>query len=332
MKFKRAVLTKPEHMELVEVEEEPGEGQVMLKIASCGMCNWELGFWKGELNYQGYPHKLGHEFAGTVVKTGPGCRRLKAGDKVSVLDRGFGGFAEYRVTPESKCVKLAENIDPRYAMGEPQKCIITVLRAAAPEAGDYGIVQGCGPMGMWCVMALAGRSLAGLIAVDVDESKLEFAKKYGATHTINSKIENVTERVKEITGGHMADFVIEGTGIPALLNRAQDYLKTGRGARLILMSSHHDPCKEFDFRKAIERGSQIIAAHPPYSEDEFDDFRRAIALINNGTFDNRALVTHEFKLSNIQTAFETLADKPEGFMKAIVVPDDEGMNEEGKIK
>lgn len=323
MKFKRAVLTKPGHMEITEVDEEPGEGQVMLKIASCGMCNWELGFWNGELNYQGYPHKLGHEFAGTVIQTGPGCKTLKAGDKVSVLDRGFGGFAQYRVTPENKCIRLAENIEPKYAMGEPQKCIITVLRAAAPEAGDYGVVQGCGPMGMWCVMALAGRLLAGLITIDVDDARLELAKKYGATHTINSKIENVPEKLKEITGGHMADFVIEGTGIPALLNSAQDYLKAGRGSRLILMSSHHDPCRDFDFRKAIDRGTQIIAAHPPFSCDEFDDFCRAVELINNGTFDNRALVTHEFRLSEIQTAFETLAQKPEGFMKAIVVPDEE---------
>lgn len=323
MKFKRAVLTKPGLMEIVEADEEPGEGQVMLKIASCGMCNWELGFWNGELNYQGYPHKLGHEFAGTVVQTGPGCKTLKVGDKVSVLDRGFGGFAQYRVTPESKCVRLAENIEPKYAMGEPQKCIITVLRAAAPEAGDYGVVQGCGPMGMWCVMALAGRLLAGLIIIDVDDARLELAKKYGATHTINSKTENVPEKLKKITGGHMADFVIEGTGIPALLNSAQDYLKAGRGSRLILMSSHHDPCRDFDFRKAIDRGTQIIAAHPPFSCDEFDDFCRAVELINNGTFDNRALVTHEFRLSEIQTAFETLAQKPEGFMKAIVVPDEE---------
>lgn len=321
MKFKRAVLTKPGEMKIVEVDEEPGEGQVLIEIASCGMCNWELGFWQGELNYQGYPHKLGHEFAGTVAKVGPGCTRYKVGDKVTALDRGFGGFAEYRVTAESKCLPLAEHVDPRYAMGEPQKCILTVLRAAAPEAGDYGVVQGCGPMGMWCIMALAGKTLAGLIAVDVDDAKLELARKYGATYTINSRTEDAAAKIVEITEGRGADFVIEGTGIPQLLDKAQDYLKTGRGARLLLMSSHHDACPSFDFRKTIAKGAQIIAAHPPYSSDEYEDFRRAVALINNGTFDNRALVSHEFPLSQIQTAFETLEHKPAGFMKAIVIPD-----------
>ena len=147
------------------------------------------------------------------------------------------------------------------------------------------------------------------------------AKGFGATATINSKNENVVERIREITGGHMADFVIEGTGIPALLNAAQDYLKVGRDSRLVLMSSHHDVCKEFDFRKAIDRGLKILVAHPPMSESELEDFRRAVVYINNGTFQNKPLITHEFKLSEIQTAFETLEHKPAGFMKGIVVPD-----------
>lgn len=243
------------------------------------------------------------------------------GDKISAVARGFGGFAEYRATPEACCEKLADNIDPKYALGEPQKCILTVLRATAPQAADYGVVLGCGPMGMWCIQALAGNYLAGLIAIDVDDAKLKMAKGFGATATINSKNENVVERIREITGGHMADFVIEGTGIPVLLNAAQDYLKVGRDSRLVLMSSHHDVCKEFDFRKAIDRGLKILVAHPPMSESELEDFRRAVVYINNGTFQNKPLITHEFKLSEIQTAFETLEHKPAGFMKGIVVPD-----------
>lgn len=57
-----------------------------------------------------------------------------------------------------------------------------------PQAADYGVVLGCGPMGMWCIQALAGNYLAGLIAIDVDDAKLEMAKGFGATATINSKM------------------------------------------------------------------------------------------------------------------------------------------------
>jgi len=319
MKFTRACLVEPRKFGFFEVDEEPGAGQVLIKIAGCGMCNWELNFWDGHLNFQGYPHKLGHEFAGAVAAIGPDCKNLRVGDKVSAVDRGFGGFAQYRVTNEAACEKLADHIDPKYAMGEPQKCIITVLRATEPEAGDYGVVLGAGPMGMWCIQGLSGHLLSGLIAVDVDDSRLEMARSFGASHVINSAKEDVVARIQEITSGRMADFVIEGTGIPSLLDSAQDYLKSGRG-RLILMSSHHEAC-QFDFRKAVDRGLEFRVAHPPYSRDERDDFRRAVCFINNGTFINEPLVSHKFKLSEIQTAFETMEHKPRNFMKGLVVPD-----------
>lgn len=319
MKFTRACLVEPRKFGFFEVDEEPGAGQVLIKIAGCGMCNWELNFWDGHLNFQGYPHKLGHEFAGVVAAIGPDCKNLRVGDKVSAVDRGFGGFAQYRVTNEAACEKLADHIDPKYAMGEPQKCIITVLRATEPEAGDYGVVLGAGPMGMWCIQGLSGHLLSGLIAVDVDDSRLEMARSFGASHVINSAKEDVVARIREITSGRMADFVIEGTGIPSLLDSAQDYLKAGRG-RLILMSSHHEAC-QFDFRKAVDRGLEFRVAHPPYSRDERDDFRRAVSFINNGTFINEPLVSHKFKLSEIQTAFETMEHKPRNFMKGLVVPD-----------
>ena len=320
MIFRRAMLTKPREFRIFEVNEEPGHKQVLIKIASCGLCNWELNFFDGNLCFMGYPHKLGHEFAGTVAAVGEGCTKLKLGDYVSAVDRGFGGFAEFRVTNEDVCEKLNNDIDPKYAMGEPQKCVLTVLRAAAPEAGDFGVVLGCGPMGLWCLQALSGNMLGALIAVDINDNSLTLAKSFGATHIINGRSCDVAEHIKEITGGHMADFLIEGTGLPAALNTAQDFMKFGRGSRLLLMSSHHESSSNFDFRKAVDRGLTVIAAHPPYSQCEPDDFRRAVVFINNGTFKNKELVTHEYALDDIQEAFEALENKPEGFIKGIVVP------------
>ena len=74
MKYTRACLVAPRKFGFFEVDEEPGEGQVLLKIASCGLCNWELNFWDGNMKIGEYPMKLGHEFAGEVVKLGPGVK------------------------------------------------------------------------------------------------------------------------------------------------------------------------------------------------------------------------------------------------------------------
>ncbi len=317
MKFRRAMLEKPYVIKIYEVDEEPQAGEILIKVAGCGMCNWELEFWHGRLVW-GYPQKLGHEYSGVVVKVGEGCKKFKVGDKVSSL-AGVGGFAEYVVANESFCELLEDSVDDKYSMGEPQKCIITVLDAAKAQPGDYGVVQGCGPMGLWCVQGLAGKYMGAVIAVDIDDKKLEMAKRFGATHTLNSKKVDVEEEIRKITKGHMADFVIEGTGVSALLNKAQDYMKCGGRGRLILMSTHPAPA-EFDFRKAIDKGLTIIAAHPKYSANEFDDFRRAVAYINNGTFQTKELVSHEFMLDQMQEAFETLANKPANYIKGLVVP------------
>lgn len=318
MKFKKALLMAPHKIEVVEVDEEPNPDEVLVKVAGCGMCNWELNFWHGDLVW-GYPQALGHEYSGEVVKVGEKCTKIKVGDKVCCLNN-MGGFAEYVRVWEGNCIKFSKDVDTKYAMGEPQKCIITVMDAADPQPGDYGVIQGCGPMGLWCVQGLSGHYLNGLIAVDIDDEKLALAKKFGATHTVNSKTENAVEKIREITGGHMADFVIDGTGVPALLDSAQDMVKFGQRGKLVMMSTHHGPAPSFDFRKAVDRGLTIIAAHPQYSRNEMDDFRRAVKFIENGTFQNKELVTHEFTLENIQEAFETLANKPAGFKKAIVVP------------
>jgi len=260
---------------------------------------------------------LGHEWAGIVVQTGKNAKKFAIGD--TVTGYGSGGFADYMAVFENDCYKLSNNVDPKYALGEPLKCIVTVIRAAAPEAGDYGVVLGCGPMGLWCTQVLANNLLGALIAVDIDDGKLALARRFGATHTINSKKENVKQRIADITNGNMADFLIEGTGIPALISTSVSYMKTERG-RLIIMSSHKDTAREFDFREAIDKGIEIRVAHPSYSLNQYDDMRRAVQLINNGIFKVEETISHIFKLEEIQTAFETLDNKPKDYIKGIVTP------------
>lgn len=321
MKTKQAFLIQPKKFEIKEIDITPQPNQILVKVAACGLCSWELNHWKGIIG--SYPRTLGHEWAGEVVDIGANAKKFNKGDFVTMFPywgMKHYGFSEYAVVDEQYCLKLAKDIDLKYAIGEPLKCVVTVLRSSPSEAGDNGVISGCGPMGLWCIQGLSGNLLSSLIAVDIDERKLKLAKDFGATHIINAKEEDARERIKEITDGHMADFVIDGTGIPSMLNAGVSYLKdTGRG-RLIIMSSHETTCKEFDFREAMSRSVQIIVAQHTYSQNEFDDFRRAVALINNGIFKVKQIVSHEFPLEKIQEAFEILEQKPASYIKGIVVP------------
>ena len=118
-------------------------------------------------------------------------------------------FSEYMLCTKGSYFKLAPHVDPQIALGEPLKCVVTVLRAAAPEAGDAGVVVGCRPMGIWAIQGLAGNLLSSLIAVDIDNKKLELAKKYGATHVINPREQDAVKIISQITNGKIEDFVIQ---------------------------------------------------------------------------------------------------------------------------
>jgi threonine dehydrogenase-like Zn-dependent dehydrogenase len=196
MHTRQAVLIAPKRFELREAELTPGPGQLLLKVAVCGLCNWEQNHWLGQLGT--CPQTLGHEWAGTVAEIGPGVTGFSVGDPVTGLPDSLSAFADYLVVGASNCFKLGTGIAPAQALGEPLKCIVTVLRAAAPEAGDVGVVLGCGPMGLWCLQALAGRLPAALVAVDVSPAKLELARRFGATHTVNPRAEDAVARIPRI--------------------------------------------------------------------------------------------------------------------------------------
>lgn len=304
--------------ELWEDDVTPKPDEVLIKVAVCGLCNWELNHWKGILGE--CPQPLGHEWSGTIVELGKDAEGFKTGDAITGLAGSLTGFSDYMAVNSKSCFKVSPDIKLEHALGEPLKCVVTVLRAAAPEEGDAGVVMGCGAMGLWCIQGLSGNLLSALIAVDVDDKKLDLAKRYGATHTVNPKKENMKAAIERITGGSMADFVIEGTGNPSVLNDSVSCLKSSGRGRLLVMSSHEAVCREFDFREAIGRSIDIRFPHPGYSFNQVEDLRRAVLNINRGIFKMDKIITHEFSLANIQEAFETFEKKPEGYIKGVVIP------------
>jgi threonine dehydrogenase-like Zn-dependent dehydrogenase len=304
-------------MEIREVEVAPGPGEIMVKVAVCGLCNWELNHWHGILGTP--PQPLGHEWAGEVVALGEGIEDIALGAQVTGFATGQIGFSDYLTSPQGSYFQLAPTVNPTDALGEPLACVTNVLRATEPQAGDFGVILGCGPMGLWCTQVLSGHLLAGLIAVDTQDWRLDLARKFGATHTINPKTEDAEARLAEITGGHSADFVIEGTGVPAVIAQAASYLRRGQG-RLSIMSSHEEGGPAFDWRPIIGKGIQIRGTHPAWAPSMQEELRRAVLLLNQGVFQMEGVITHRFPLADAQEAMEALENKPEGFLKGVIVP------------
>jgi threonine dehydrogenase-like Zn-dependent dehydrogenase len=317
MKTAIAYLIAPHVFELREEKAAAGPNEVLIQVEACGLCPWELNHWRGSLGT--CPQSLGHEAGGTIVETGPGVVGLRTGDRVTGLTNGLNGFAEYARLRADHCFSLVSNVPVGHALGEPLKCVVTVLRAAAIEMGDTAVVLGCGAMGLCCIQALHAPFLRDLVAIDVDETRLKMAMDFGATRTIDPKSMDVIEELSRYSSGRMADVVIEGTGRPDQLDLAIRCARKGRG-RVVLMSSHEGPAGSFDFRPAVDRAIELRVAHPAYSLNEADDLRRAVDLLNRRVFNWDRLVTHRFRLAEIQQAFESLETRPLGYIKGVVVP------------
>ncbi|KOV74397.1 alcohol dehydrogenase, partial [Streptomyces sp. NRRL WC-3618] len=250
----RAVVARgkgaPVSLETILVPD-PGPGEALVQIQACGVCHTDLHYREGGIN-DDFPFLLGHEAAGVVESVGAGVTDVAPGDFVILNWRavcgncraclrgrpwycfnthnaelspalGIGAFAEKTLVAAGQCTK----VDPAAsaAVAGLLGCGVMAGIGAAINTGNVGrgdtvAVIGCGGVGD---AAVVGSNLAGaakIIAVDIDDKKLATARELGATHTVNSKDTDAVEAIRELTGGHGADVVIEAVGRPETYKQA----------------------------------------------------------------------------------------------------------------
>ncbi len=140
-----AVLSAPRRLELVEEPvPEPAPGELLLRVAGCGVCASELDMWVGDAGIS-YPRFPGHEVSGTVERVGAGVSEFVPGDPVAawVTERGF---AEYVTVREEHCFPAA-GVPLELALAEPLACAVNAVELAAPALGDDVVIIGAGFMG-----------------------------------------------------------------------------------------------------------------------------------------------------------------------------------------
>ena len=309
-----AVIRESRSAELVEVPApEPGAGEVRLRLEGSGVCGSDLAVWTGRpwFEYPRPPGAPGHEGWGVVDAIGEGVEGLSEGDRVAGLS--YNAYADYDLARAEDLVALPEGVDcfPGEALG----CAVNVVRRSDIEAGDTVAVVGAGFLG--CVIGqLAADAGARVIAISRRRSALETGRAMGAAETIALE-EPVLERIEELTDGELCDVVVEAAGVQATLDLAGPLTKT-RG-RLVIAGFHQDGSRSVDMQLWNWRGLDVVNAHERDPRVYVEGIREAARAVADGRLDPSPLYTHRFGLDQVGRALETAVERPEGFMKALVI-------------
>lgn len=296
-----------------------------------------------------FPNILGHEFSGRVVEVGKDVKTLRVGDLVTaeeiqwcglcdacrqglvnhctnMEELGFttpGAMAEYIPVKAKYCWKLdeiAERIgeDEALTLGamvEPTGVSYHAMfnRLSTWKPGFYAVVFGGGPIGLAAIALARAAGASQIIAFDVSPSRLETAKKLGATSALNPTGLELNEVILELTRGHGADFVIEAAGAPG---HTLSPLTKGFavGATIVHIGRSEKPTslglEHFQVRGVQLAGSLGHAGH--------GTFPNVIRLMASGRLDMRPMVSAKMSLDKAKEAFKRLQKREDA--KIILQP------------
>jgi S-(hydroxymethyl)glutathione dehydrogenase/alcohol dehydrogenase len=331
MKFRAAILeTLNAPLVVDEVESLPLEaGQVLVKIGRSGICGAQLNEIAGTKGPDKFlPHLLGHEGGGVVIETGPGVTSVKPGDHVVLHWRKGVGihaqtakyrwgsrmvnsgwvttFSEYSVVSENRVTPIPKDVP--FEIAALMGCAVTtalglINNLAKLKIGQSIAIFGCGGVGLNVVQAAALVSAYPVIAIDIYDHKLEMAKQFGATHTINSTKTDVCVEVRNIAGPRGVDVAVENTGIVEVIETA--YELTGPKGRTILVGvPKHD--HDITIHSLPLHFGKVLTGCEGGDTDPTVDIPRYIRLYQSGKLPLEQVITHRFPLEEINTALDMI--------------------------
>jgi threonine dehydrogenase-like Zn-dependent dehydrogenase len=315
--MRAARLAAPGDISLDEVAlPEPGPGQVRIRLEGCGVCASNLTPWGGAewMTYPTDPGALGHEGWGVVDAVGEGVTEFAVGDRVAALS--YNAYAEYDLADASATVKLPASLDGQPFPGEPLGCAMNIFRRSDIQPGQTVAIVGIGFLGA-LLTRLAKDAGARVIAISRRPFSLDIAREMGADETIAMDDHwAIIERVKQLTGGVLADRVIEAVGKQWPLDLAAEITKE-RG-RLIIAGYHQDGPRQVNMQMWNWRGLDVINAHERDPAVYIEGIRMAVDAVASGRLDPTPLYTHTYPLEQLDQALNDTRDRPDGFLKALV--------------
>ena len=316
--MRAAILSAPGQIDLADAPlPEPAAGEVRLRLEGCGVCASNLEPWQG-LEWMTYPGEaggLGHEGWGVVDALGDGVEGLAPGDRVAALSTR--SFADYDVAAADMVAKLPAALDGHPFPGEPLGCAFNIFRRSDVQPGQTVAIVGIGFLGA-VLTRLCTAAGARVIAISRRQESLDLARHYGAAETIAMHDHyEIIDRVKALTGEAMCERVIEAVGKQWPLDLAGELVAFG--GRLVIAGYHQDGPRQVSMQMWNWKGIDVANAHERDPAVQMRGLREAIEWVADGRLDPTPLYSHLYPLERLGEALDATRDKPQGFVKALVM-------------
>jgi len=310
---------------------EPGPGEVLVRIKSCGFCATDYKAIKGIRRNVTFPLIPGHEPAGIIAAVGPFVTNVKEGDEVLLSPSGYcglcrncrlglthycerayttggdgaecrpGSFAEYTVTGANAVYhKPAELSFDAACQGEPVSGAWKgLIHYSQMRLGDDVVVIGTGGIGMYCLMVAKAAGAGRLVAVDISDYALATARSLGATHTVNPTQGDAKAAIYGILP-EGPDLVVEAAGPIEAVKLMVSLLRRGTRWNIFGITTHEEFQLDGGWMHFLEaRMDSSFSTNPLAMEN-------SIRLMARGLINPEKVISHRFPLSQIEKAVETM--------------------------
>jgi 2-desacetyl-2-hydroxyethyl bacteriochlorophyllide A dehydrogenase len=335
--MKQIICIEPGKMEHRDVSEPIAEdGLVILKIKRIGICGTDLHAFEGNQPFFSYPRVLGHELGCEIAELGNTKSSFKIGDQVTIIPyfncgvciacrngktncctkievagvHVDGGMGHYFKVPAYSLVDGSGLTGDQLALVEPMAIGAHAVRVSEIQKNEFVLIIGAGPIGLG-IMALAKIRGAIVIAMDINDERLDFARTNFEVDYILNAIENPAEQISKITKGEMAAVVIDATGNKMAIEGGLELL--AHGGRMTLVGIQKESFSfnhpEFHKRETTLRSSRNATR---------EDFDLVIENIRNGKLNVLCLISHRISFDSLPEIFPQLLNPKIGVIKAIV--------------
>jgi L-iditol 2-dehydrogenase len=321
-----------------------GPDDVLVKVKACGICGSDIHGYDGSTGRRIPPLVMGHEAAGEIAELGGNVRGWSLGDRVTfdstvscgkcffcqrgdinlcenrqVLGvscgeyRRHGAFAEYVVVPQNILYSLPANFPFHYAaMIEAVSIAVHAVNLTPMQLGASALVVGSGMIGLLVVQTLRLAGCGRIIAVDLEDSKLDLAKQLGADIGLNPKNVDVVKAVQELTGGRGTDVALEVVGASKPIDTAIHAVRKGGTVTLV---GNITPKVEIPLQVVVSRQLRLQGSAASSGE-----FPQCIDLLARGAIKVDPIITALAPLEEGAQWFERLYANEPGLMKVVLQP------------